>query len=306
MSAEVKARRIGQSLEIVKNLLRLMRPLQWTKNIFVFSGFIFSSTLDGLSLFLSALLAAISFCLASSTAYIFNDIFDRESDRYHPKKRSRPIASHAVSVEAAALLAAVTGAAGLYLASSVSNDAFLLLSLYLLMNILYTLFLKHIVIVDVFCISSGFMLRILAGTKGVGIPPSRWLLLCGLMITLFLGFTKRRAEISTFSEGEGARQRHVLLHYSKDFLDNIISISASCTIITYSLYAMSASTINTHNTENLIFTVPFVAFALFRYMFNLHHSNSAGDPATDLFKDKHILAAVLLWILSSLYFIKGP
>ena len=180
---------------------------------------------------------------------------------------------------------------------------FIILLSYLIMNLFYNFALKHIVIIDVFCIATGFMLRIMAGTVGVGIPPSKWLLLCGLMITLFLGFAKRRAEFISSSENNH-EVRAVLKSYSPSFLDELITICATGTIISYSLYTMSTETIRLHHTENLIYTVPFVIYAVFRYIYLLNHQHTGEDPTTDLLRDPHILASVACWALMTIYMVK--
>jgi 4-hydroxybenzoate polyprenyltransferase len=165
---------------------------------------------------------------------------------------------------------------------------------YALMNLAYSLRLKHVVLLDVFIIAAGFMLRILAGTLGVGIPPSQWLLLCGLMVTLFLGFTKRRAELAALNEG-GVAHRKVLAHYSPVLLDKMIGITASGVVMSYSLYTMSPDTIRVHGTANLIYTVPFVLYGVFRYIYLLHKQDGGGDPSRELVRDKHLVLAVLAW-----------
>lgn len=293
----------GNAISQVKSMIRLMRPKQWTKNVFVFAGVIFSKSFDEPMVDLMAFLAALSFCFTSSTIYIINDIMDRDSDRHHPKKKHRPIAAGEVSVQSAWALSVFTGVLGIAIALLVSYKVLFIVLAYAILNIFYSIRLKHVVIMDVFCIATGFMLRIFAGTVGLGIPTSKWIVLCGLMITLFLGFTKRRAELASLEGSSKEKHRHVLKLYQTGFLDNIITICAACVIITYSLYTMNPDTIKIHQTDDLIYTVPFVVYALFRYIFNLHYSNSAGDPSTDLFKDKHIIAAVIGWIASSVYFI---
>ena len=173
---------------------------------------------------------------------------------------------------------------------------------YVLMNLAYSLRLKHVVILDVFIISTGFMLRILAGTLGVGIPPSQWLLLCGLMVTLFLGFTKRRAEIIALTEDKTAH-RKVLEHYSPVLLDKMIGITASGVIMSYSLYTMNADTIRIHGTTNLIYTVPFVMYGVFRYIYLLHHQSRGGDTAHDLVRDPHLFVVVGAWLIVTMLLI---
>ena len=167
------------------------------------------------------------------------------------------------------------------------------------MNLAYSLELKHVVILDVFIIATGFMLRILAGTLGLGIPPSQWLLLCGLMVTLFLGFSKRRAEINALSDGK-SEHRKVLDEYSSLLLDKMIVITAAGLIMSYSLYTMSPETIRIHRTENLIYTVPLVIYGVFRYIYLLHYQQSGGDPSRDLVRDPHMLIVMLCWLVTTI------
>ena len=278
-----------------------MRPIQWVKNIFVFMGLLFSNEYEETSLLLDVCTVFAAFCLVSSSVYIFNDIFDRDNDRHHPIKKNRPIASGEVSIPFASALAIVLGSIGLILGLTVSTTVVIILVIYLLMNLWYSMRLKHIVLVDVFCISAGFMLRIAAGTIGVDIAPSKWLLLCGLMITLFLGFAKRRAELLASRE----ERRAVLQKYRPVVLDEVLAICAACAILTYSLYTMSGETVRIHKTSNLIYTVPFVIYALFRYIFLLHQRNGGEDPTKDLLKDPHIIVSVAGWALLTLFLVKG-
>ena len=211
-------------------ILRLLRPHQYIKNGFVVLGVVFGQSptlLDALH----AALAFVAFCLAASSVYVFNDMVDVESDRMHPIKRNRPIASGAVSLPLARGLSALLAALALGAAFSLGWLAALFIALYLVLNVAYSLRLKHVVILDVFLISAGFMLRILIGTAGIGIPPSQWLLLTGLMLTLFLGFAKRRAELIQL-QGSGkadrATVRRVLENYSPAMLDQLTGITAAC------------------------------------------------------------------------------
>lgn len=286
----------------IGDLIRLMRPVQWIKNGFVFTGILFSTDLSNVPLLMNVIFAAVAFCLTSSCIYVLNDIIDCENDKNHPKKRERPLAKGVVTMRAAALLSLLLGIAGLAIAWAVSWKVLAIILAYIALNIAYTYRLKHIVILDVFCISGGFMLRILAGTVGVGISPSKWLLLCGLLITLFLGFAKRRAEILAISLNTG-EHRQVLQNYGSVLLDEIMGICASGVIISYSLYTMSPETIAIHKTERLIYTLPFVIYGIFRYIYILHHRNSGGDPTRDLLKDKHIIITVIGWALLTSYFI---
>lgn len=282
-------------MSFVYSIWKLLRPYQWIKNGFVFTGVLFANAWSNYPLLWNVILATIAFCLVSSCVYIFNDIIDREKDRFHPKKKFRPIAANLISIPVASGIAAALAIVGTSIGFHVSYTVFVILLCYLLLNIAYTFKLKHVVILDVFCIATGFMLRILAGTIGVGIPPSKWLLLCGLMTTLFMGFTKRRAEIIALTNNK-EEHRKVLNMYGSLLLDEIIGICATGVIITYSLYTMSPETIRIHHTENLIYTVPFVIYALFRYIFLLHHRNQGEEPSRELLKDPHIMCAVGGWL----------
>jgi 4-hydroxybenzoate polyprenyltransferase len=282
--------------------LRLMRPYQWVKNAFVLTGLLFGHAWRDPQLVALVMVVFIAFCLVSSAVYTFNDIVDLEQDKQHPKKSRRPLASGQVSVPAATALAVVLGVLGLSLAYIASPAVLAILALYVLMNNAYSLWLKHVVILDVFIIATGFMLRILAGTLGVGIPPSQWLLLCGLMVTLFLGFTKRRAEIFALNDDK-ANHRKVLEHYSPVLLDKMIGITASGLIMSYSLYTMNPDTIRIHGTANLIYTVPFVMYGVFRYIYLLHHQSRGGDPSHDLVRDRHLLISVGAWLLTTILLI---
>ena len=284
------------------DLMRLMRPYQWVKNAFVFTGLLFGHAWHDPYLVMQVVMTFVAFCLVSSAIYTINDIVDLEQDQRHPKKCKRPLASGQVSISAAVILAVVLVVPGLVLAYGASPTVLIILIGYALMNIAYSLRLKHVVILDVFIIATGFMLRILAGTLGVGIPPSQWLLLCGLMVTLFLGFTKRRSEIIALTDDKNAH-RKVLEHYSPVLLDKMIGITAAGLIMSYSLYTMNADTIRIHNTPNLIYTVPFVMYGVFRYIYLLHHQSRGGDPSHDLVRDPHLFIVVGAWLLATILLI---
>ena len=285
-------------------LLRLLRPHQWVKNGFVFIGLLFSDVGDNWGLRGDVLLAAAGFCLLSSCVYVLNDIFDRKADQAHPLKRRRPIASGTVGTGEALALALVCAAAGLALGAAASVRVAAILGAYLLLNLAYSAGLKHVAILDVFIIAAGFMLRIFAGTWAVGIAPSQWLLLCGLLLTIFLGFAKRRAELMV-SEGDGstgASQRPVLDEYSPALLDTMMAISAAGVIVSYSLYTVSPDTIELHRTDKLIYTLPFVLYGIFRYIFLLHR-HGGEDPASTLLTDAHMLVTGAAWLCVTLWLI---
>ena len=276
--------------------LKLMRPHQWIKNGFVFTGLVFGHAWTDMELVIKVVLVTAAFSLLSSSIYIINDIADRVSDSQHPKKRNRPIAAGTVRVGEAWVLAFLLLCGALLMSWSVAGaTALAVLLTYLVMNLGYSFGLKHVVILDVFIIAAGFMLRILAGTIGVGIEPSNWLLLTGMMITLFLGFTKRRAEMEIV-EGMEGQKRKVLAHYDERMLDVMIASSAATVVIAYSLYTMSPDTIARHGTDNLILTTPLILYGMFRYLYLLYIHKAGEDPAGELIKDKHVLITVLLWL----------
>ena len=283
-------------------LLRLMRPHQWVKNSFVLTGLLFGHAWHDPAMVTKAIIAFVSFCLISSTIYIINDIVDIEQDRHHPTKRKRPLPSGTLKISTAAMFAVLLGATGFSIASFASSTVVIILLIYAVMNLAYSLKLKHVVILDVFIIATGFMLRILAGTLGLGIPPSQWLLLCGLMVTLFLGFSKRRAEIIALSDDKSAH-RKVLDEYSPVLLDKMIVITAAGLIMSYSLYTMNPDTIRIHGTSNLVYTVPFVIYGVFRYIYLLHHQSSGGDPSKDLVRDPHMLTVLLAYLITTIVLI---
>ena len=275
-------------------MLRLLRPHQWLKNGFVFIGLLFGHAWHNVPTVQAVLLAALAFCFTSSAIYVVNDLADREADRLHPKKRTRPLAAGTVSPFAGVVLALLCAGLGLGLAWVAAPAVLWIVLGYAVLNLAYSWRLKHVVILDVFIIAAGFMLRILAGTVGVGIPPSSWLLLTGLLVTLFLGFAKRRSEMAVM-EHTGEAARKVLHNYSLPMLDLMIGVCAAGVVMAYSLYTMSPETVATHHTDKLIYTVPFVLYGLFRYL-HLSFSTDAGeDPARDLLRDPHLLLTVLAW-----------
>lgn len=281
----------------LEGLWKLMRPSQWIKNLFVLVGIFFSNKWNNPVMLIRAVEAVLAFCLVSSSVYIMNDLFDIESDRFHPTKCHRPLAAGLVSPSVAKLLFVVCFSAGLVLGSTVSLITIGLLVIYFIQNMIYSKFLKHVVIIDVFSIALGFMLRIFTGTWGLGIEPSYWLLLSGLMITLLLGFGKRFAESNELSE-QSVDHRPVLEDYNTALLNRFIDITAGGVIVSYSVYTLDPGTVAIHQTTALIFTVPFVIYGIFRYLFLIYSSKTGGDPSSLIVKDLHIVGTVFLWALS--------
>jgi len=285
---------------VARAYLRLIRPHQWIKNGFVFVGVVFGHGWTERELVMDALTLFAAFCLASSAVYVMNDLADREADRQHPDKRSRPLARGDIGAGAAIALGLLLGLSGLALAASVSLIAFLTVAAYVALNMAYSAGGKHVAILDVFMIAGGFMLRILAGTMGIGVAPSKWLLLCGLMLTLFLGFCKRRAEFvaATAVENPGA-QRAALDGYSAALLDRLIAVSVAGAAIGYGLYTVDRETVLLHGTDHLILTLPFVLYGLFRYLQLVYSRGGGADPAWELLRDPHLIAATAGWLAAT-------
>ncbi len=284
--------------------LKLLRPRQYIKNGFVLIGLLFGGPWN-VSTLSQAGIAFLAFCAIASAAYVVNDIFDVEADREHPTKCNRPIASGAISIKKGWMIACALTVLALALSSWISPWATMLIVIYALLNLGYSLRWKHIAVIDVFIISAGFMLRILIGTVGLGIAPSSWLLLCGVMLTLFLGFAKRRSELMMIQRQGverlgiecGKKTRKVLDDYSPEMIEQFMSISAAGTILSYSLYTVSPETVTKHHTNLLIVTVPFVIYGMFRYLYLLHKEGGGNDTAKDLMTDPHLLATTTAWIL---------
>jgi len=274
--------------------VELARPQQWAKNSFVLTGLLFGHAWRDPQLIAAAAAATAAFCLASSAVYAFNDAVDAPRDRDHPVKRTRPVARGAIAPREAFAAAAVHGLAALAVAGAAGTLAAGIVAAYLALNIAYTRGLKHIPVLDVFVIAAGFMLRLLAGTAGIGIEPSNWLLLCGLLLTLMLGFGKRRAELEQLNE-EAGRHRAVLDAYSADFLDQAVLVCAGGVIVGYALYTVAPETAALHGTERLVLTLPWVLLGTFRYLYRLNYRGGGGDPADELLRDPVLALSTLGW-----------
>ncbi|MEQ1892416.1 MAG: decaprenyl-phosphate phosphoribosyltransferase [Planctomycetota bacterium] len=285
-------------------LLRAMRPHQWTKNLFVLAALVFAAgdqrAGEGLTRAhaLAALCAFLAFCLASSAVYLLNDIVDVEKDRAHPEKRHRPIASGALAIPLAQLASGACFAGALALAyfTAGGRTTALILLAYGLTNVLYSLRLKRIVLVDAFCIASGFLLRLAAGGHAAEAEVSRWAFLCTLFLALFLALNKRRAELALLGEASVAT-RPSLQHYTVPFLDQMVSVLAACTIVAYTMYTVDPDTAAKFGGGNALFwSVPFVAFGIGRYMVLVQSGRGGENPARILLGgDGWFLANVALW-----------
>jgi len=287
----------------LRELVQLLRPRHWVKNGFVLAGLLFGNAWGDTALVAAALLATAAFCLASSAVYAFNDALDAPRDREHPEKRRRPVARGAITPRAAQALGALLAAAALGIALWADARVAALIAAYVALNAAYSLGLKHVPVLDVFIIAAGFMLRLLAGTWGIGIEPSRWLLACGFLLTLFLGFAKRRAELDRLADDAGLH-RAVLESYTLAFLDRAVFACALGMVITYALYTVAETTVALHGTEQLIWSLPWVLLGTFRYLFRLHYRGGGGDPAQELLRDPMLAAAALGWVATVAWLIR--
>ncbi|MDQ3303359.1 MAG: decaprenyl-phosphate phosphoribosyltransferase [Actinomycetota bacterium] len=282
----------GGSLGFAGIYLKLARPKQWIKNGFVLAGIVFAGEIFSPPLMLDALMAFAAFCLLSSATYAANDVLDVKEDRSHPLKRFRPVASGEISSRAALIFSALLAAGGLLLAFESGFGVGLAGLGYLLLQAVYTTVLKHQAILDVMSISAGFVIRALAGVAAVGVALSPWLIICTGLLTLFLGFSKRRHELATLGDGAVAHRKN-LRDYSVPMLDQMMNIMISATIIGYALY-----TFTVYQEEKEFFmmaSIPFVVYGVFRYML-LVHRDGGGNPDTLVLRDRALQASLLLWM----------
>jgi 4-hydroxybenzoate polyprenyltransferase len=277
--------------------LQLMRPGQWTKNLFLFAGLVFGRLLGDWHSTLVVVLAFIGFCLLSSAVYVFNDIHDRNEDRLHPTKKARPIASGQLSVAAASTFAAVLLALGMGGAFFLDGGFLAIAALYVLLQMAYTLWLKHATVLDVIALGAGFVLRAIAGAVVVHVAISPWLVVCTFTLCLFLGFSKRRCELNSLAEIPGhdaARHRRTLAEYTPELLNHMTTLTAGIAVVSFMLYAMDKRTLEVFGTNYLLYTLPMVVYAIFRFALLVEHGRVAGPTAVVL-RDRPFQAAILLW-----------
>lgn len=284
---------------MLKLFIQSIRPAQWTKNGLLFAGLIFSKQMDEPSVFLKSFAGFAAFCALSACVYLFNDILDRNRDRLHPVKSQRPIASGALPVRAAASGSVFLGASGLISAFLIDPGFGWISVAYMAMMIGYGIVLKRIVILDVIVIALGFVLRAAAGAEIVNAAISSWLLTCTIFLALFLALSKRRHEIHVLGE-KAAQHRANLTEYSPVFIDQMISVVTASTVMAYALYTTSIETIEKFGTRNLIYTLPFVLYGIFRYLYLVHIRNEGGSPEKILLHDKPMIVNVALYLAAVL------
>jgi 4-hydroxybenzoate polyprenyltransferase len=277
-------------------LIRACRPKQWTKNGLLFFGLIFALKVFDPVLDARAIAGFFAFCLASSGVYLFNDLADVEKDREHPTKRFRPLAAGIVSPAQVAVLGIALFVVAIAGSMALGLTFGLLTLTYIVLTTAYSFRLKHVVLIDVFVLAAGFVIRAAAGAVVVGVPISPWLYVCTVLAALFMGLGKRRNEIILLRHG-ARNHRRILEEYSLSLLDQLIVIVTSATIMAYSLYTFSAENLPANHT--MMLTIPFVLYGMFRYLYLMHQRNGGGSPEEALLGDRPLLASAILWMITS-------
>lgn len=289
----------------IRGLAVELRPKEWTKNLLVFSGVIFSRSLTDAHNIKVSFLGFLIFCCASSGVYLFNDLCDIREDREHPVKRNRPLASGALNINLARAVMILLFAVAAYGALSLSYGFAGIIAIYLAICLAYSLKLKDIVILDVILIASGFVLRAIAGAVIIGVEVSEWLVLCTSMVALLVAFGKRRHEL-VLLETAAENHRRSLSDYSISFLDSTINICAGAAVVSYALYTRADETVARVGSHGMLLTIPFVVYGVFRYLFLIHKRKTGGDPVQLLFRDKPTLINLFLWIAAAVSVIYLP
>ncbi|MBM3137545.1 MAG: decaprenyl-phosphate phosphoribosyltransferase [Chloroflexi bacterium] len=288
---------------MIGDLIRSLRPKQWIKNLFILAALVFDRQLSNTSALSRTLYGLAIFCMISSAVYLFNDIFDKDADAVHPTKRQRPIASGRISIPLAASAGMLLAAISLIWSYQLSFAFFLICAFYLVTNLFYSKWLKHVPIIDVMIVASGFVLRVAAGVTLIQVERfSPWLYVVTTLLALFIGFGKRRAELTLLTT-DANNHRAVFEGYSIEFLDQLITIVSGTTIVAYSLYTFSAP--NLPSNYSMMLTIPFVLYGIFRYLYLVKVRESGGEPEELVMKDRPLQLSVFLWglsILSIFYF----
>lgn len=285
-------------------LFKSLRPHQWIKNGFVLLPLLFAQGVFCYSSLLKALAAFVIFCLLTGAIYLINDLFDLEADRSHPQKRHRPLAAGLISSNTAKATAGILLLCSLLLGSSLGGGFFLVIVIYVAIQMLYNYRLKEIVILDIFCISSGFFLRVIGGAVAIQVAISHWLIICTILISIFLALVKRRHELVLLGRAAG-NHRKVLSEYDPYLLDQMIAVITGSTLLSYMLYCVSPDTIEKLQTDHMIYTFPFVLYGILRYLYLIHKKGHGGLPEKILFSDLPLLISVTLWLLSCMLVVYG-
>ncbi len=277
-----------------------MRPAQWTKNLVVFAGLIFSRNLLDRDLSMKSVQAFVVFCILSGMIYLINDVADVEKDKIHDRKKMRPIASGRLAVGHAATVGIIGSLAGLVLAYLIGTRFFIVTCVFFALNILYSFILKKIVLLDVVSISMSFVIRAIAGVEALkdidaSIELSPWLLICTLFLSLFLAFCKRRYELVSMALSD--KHRESLAEYSPGLIDQLVGVTAAGSILSYSIYTIWPDTVEKFGTSNLVYTIPLVLLGVMRYLYLVYSKEKGGSPSEHLIDEKFLLIDVFAWIL---------
>jgi len=279
--------------KLIIGIIRLARPVQWVKNVFVAAAPVYAGQIFVPEIFGKTSAAVLLFCALSSGVYIINDYFDMARDREHPVKKNRPLPSGQVPVPLALIIGFALLAGSLFGCAAISRGLLAIAAAYVSVNGLYTLWWKHVVVLDIMCVASGFVFRVAAGGLAVGVPVRPWILLCTLCLALLISLGKRRGEALLLGEN-AAKHRRILGEYPAPFLDVLIVIVAGMTLITYCLF-----TFHSGHSEKLMLTIPFVLYGVFRYLYLLYVAGSTDAPEVLILNDKPLAAASILWALLS-------
>ncbi len=287
---------------LIRNFIVSFRPQQWIKNLILFAPLIFSEKLFDIRAFGIVSMGFVLFSLAASGIYTMNDLADTERDKQHPVKSQRPIVSGVIPPGLAAVVAFLLMVLSVTVGFLVNSNFGVFILVYVLLNIAYSYGLKNIVILDVMTVAIGFVLRVLAGAAIVYVPASEWLIICTLLLSLFLGFSKRRHELNLL-DVRAADHRNVLGQYSAGFLDQMIAIVTAATVMSYALYTISNETVQKFGTTHLYYTIPFVLYGIFRYLYLIHKKDEGGNPTHTIITDVPLIVNVAIWIVVSVMII---
>jgi 4-hydroxybenzoate polyprenyltransferase len=274
-----------------------LRPSQWVKNLLLFAGLIFSQNFYHFNFLLKSFAAFCLFCLLSSSVYVVNDIIDIERDRKHPLKANRPIAKGEIKISTAIFLFILLALVSLGFSALLSLPFALMALSYLVLNLVYSRYLKHLVIIDVMCIALGFVIRAVAGAVVIGVQISAWLIVCTILLALFLGFGKRRHELLLL-DTQASEHRAILTEYSLYFLDQMISVVTASTVVAYAFYTLSPEVEMKLGTKYMDLTIPFVLYGVFRYLYLIHQKEEGGNPTKMLLGDPPLLVDIILWFFA--------
>tara|TARA_Y100000588_G_scaffold311939_3_gene338289 strand:- start:9696 stop:10589 length:894 start_codon:yes stop_codon:yes gene_type:complete len=283
-----------ERFHVILHLLKATRPHEWIKNLFVLAALVFSGHLFDLDYASRAGLALVAFILLSAAIYLLNDICDRDRDREHPQKRHRPIASGNLPIPVAIVAAILFATIAIWLGFRLDARLGWTACIYVIQNLAYSFALKNVVILDVMIVATGFLLRAVAGAFAIDVTISSWFILCTMLISLFLGFVKRRQEVVLLADHAG-QHRSILVEYEPRLLDQLISVATAGTLVSYALYAMSPDVIQKSGTPHLYLTIPFVIYGLFRYLFLVYTRDGGGNPAVTILNDFPMLLNGALW-----------